>query len=479
VPAQESIVTSTPTPPAGAPRPTAGTPTPATAHPGPVGSAPGPTAGTPGLTAGTPGLTAGPVARPDAQIDWRVKGFWQPGSALSPDEFAAARYSLFGGAFTWPVMVARRSAIEHNIRTLADFCARRGLEFAPHGKTTMAPSLFVAQLRAGAWGITVATANQVLACRALGVPRVLLANELLDPTALRWVVREVRRGFDFLCYVDSLAGVRALVSAAQADAADAAEAAGGSRPVRVLVELGYPGGRTGCRTVPELLELARAVAREPSLELAGVAGYEGGLPGVEEVRGYLDTLRAATGELAAAGLVGDRVVVTAGGSAFFDLVAERLAGAWLPGRTVRPILRSGAYVSHDHGIYQERTPFRRLPGDGCLEAALEVWAQVTSTPEPGLAIVGMGKREVPYDEGLPVPLRVRRVDGSVGDATGLSVVRVNDHHAYVELEHGAALAPGDLLCLGISHPCTAFDKWRVVPVVEEDYTVSDLIHTYF
>ncbi|MEJ3748819.1 alanine racemase [Actinomycetes bacterium KLBMP 9797] len=400
-------------------------------------------------------------------IDWRTKGFWWPGPAISLDDFAAARHHLFGGAFTWPVLVADGAAIARNIETLAQFCARHGLEFAPHGKTTMAPSLFAAQLRAGASAITVATANQVLACRALGVPRVLLANELLDPAALRWIAGEVERGFDFLCYVDSAAGVRAVAEAA------------GATPVRVLVELGHPGGRTGCRTVAELSEVARVAAHDPRVVLAGVAAYEGGLPDATAAGRYLDDVRAAVAHLAVQRLLPDEVVVTAGGSKYFDLVADRLAGQWLTGHRLRTILRSGAYVTHDDGVYREWTPFRRVPGEGALDAALEVWAQVTSTPEDGLAIVGMGKREVPYDEGLPVPRWVRGVDGARRPADGLRVTAVNDHHAYLAVPAGFALAPGELVSFGISHPCTAFDKWQVIPVVTGDYTVIDLIRTYF
>lgn len=401
---------------------------------------------------------------PRETIDWRSTGIWQPGAPMPLEEFAAARHPLFGGSFSWPVMVAKRTALEHNVATLAGFCARHGLEFAPHGKTTMAPSLFQAQLDAGAWGITAATANQVLALRALGVPRVLLANELLDPAALRWIAGEVDRGFEFLCYVDSVSGVRA--------AADAA----GEVPLAVLAELGYPGGRTGCRTAAELTEVARAVAAEPGLRLAGVAGYEGELHSPAEVGGYLDGLRAAVAELAAAGpLPSGEVIVTAGGSGYFDLVADRLGGSWLPG--LRVVLRSGAYIGHDDGLYREKTPFNRIPGS--LDAALEIWAQVTSAPEDGLVIVGMGKREAPYDAGLPVPLRVRRRGAGVGPAEGLRAVRLNDHHGYVEGPGAQGLAPGDLICFGISHPCTAFDKWRIIPVVEDDYTVTDLIPTYF
>lgn len=414
------------------------------------------------------------VLIPREWVDWRTKGIWWPGPPVSLADFAAAKHDLFGGVFSWPVLVARRAALEHNVATLAGFCARHGLEFAPHGKTTMAPSLFAAQLAAGAWGITVATANQALACHALGIRRILLANELVDATALGWVAQEVDRGLEFLCYVDSLAGVAAMAAAL-------AEAPTGPspRPVRVLVELGHAGGRTGCRTAAELTEVARAVAGTPGLELAGVAGYEGGLSDPTAVGAYLDAVRAATLGLADAGLLPDTVLVTAGGSAWFDLVAARLAGAWLPGHRLRTILRSGAYISHDHGVYTDRTPFTRVPDEGFLDAALELWAQVTSAPEPGLAIVGMGKREAPYDEGLPVPLRVRRSSGVVEPADGLRVARLNDHHGYLVCQPGRDLSPGDLVSFGISHPCTAFDKWQVIPVVDDDNAVTDLIRTYF
>lgn len=409
------------------------------------------------------------LAAPEEVADWRTTGLWLPEEAVPDTEFAAAGHHLFDGPFTWPVMIARRTALDHNVATLADFCRRHRLDFAPHGKTTMAPSLFQAQLDAGAWGITAATASQALIYARLGVPRVLLANELLDPRPLAWLA--AREDLDLLFYVDSAAGVEV--------AAHAAAASG--QGLRVLVELGFPGGRTGCRTLEQLDAVAAAVAEAPGVELAGVSGYEGGLPDADAVRSFLQTLREGTLQLHAGGqFPGDRpVVVSAGGSAWFDLVAAELAGNWLPGRRLQVILRSGAYVTHDDGIYRHRTPFSRI-GEGSLRAALEVWAQVTSVPEPGLAIAGMGKREAPYDEGLPEPQRVRRRGRDTAEPlSGVVVERLNDHHAYLRLTGPATLAPGDLVGFGISHPCTAFDHWRVIPVVDDDDRVTDLIRTYF
>jgi D-serine deaminase-like pyridoxal phosphate-dependent protein len=379
-----------------------------------------------------------------AEIDWRAKGFWQPGAPVPVADFVAARHTLTDGSFTWPLLVVRREAVRANVATMAALCERHAFLFAPHAKTTMAPALLQAQLDAGAWAMTVATANQALVLRRLGIERVLIANEVLDPTALAWLA--VQDDWEVYLQVDSVAGAQ--------------RAAG----LRLLVELGVPGGRTGCRTVDEVVAVARAAGDR----LAGITGYEGGLTTGAEVDEWLATLRQATARLAAEGLLPPEVIVSAGGSAWFDRVVKALEGQWLPGHTVRAVLRSGASVTHDDGFYRERTPFNREPQEGGLSAALEIYAQVLSTPEPGLAIAGMGKRDAPFDEGLPVPRRA-----------GLTVTRLNDHHTYLAVDEGVPVEVGEVLRFGISHPCTAFDKWRLIPVLDEDDVVVDVLTTYF
>ncbi|MGH1565005.1 alanine racemase [Mumia sp. DW29H23] len=406
-------------------------------------------------------------------VDWRTTGLWVPDGELTDDALVSRGASLFDGTFTWPVMVLRKSALERNVATMAEYCARHGLAFAPHGKTTMAPVLFDAQLAAGAWGITVATANQLLAARRMGVRRILVANELLDHGALTWMARELDADPDLevLFYVDSVQGVET--------AGSAFAAAGGTRPLSVLVEVGHDGGRTGVRTVAGAVDLARLVTQTPGLRLAGAAGYEGGLTSVDDARAFLETLREAASRMPFAD--GVRPVVSAGGSAYFDVVVEVLGREW-PGPQPEVVLRSGAYVSHDDGVYRTKTPFNRVPDEGGLDAALEVWAQVTSTPEPGLAIVGLGKREAPYDEGLAVPRGVRRVGSAVVEPApdGLVLARINDHHGYLDVPADMEpLVPGDLVRFGISHPCTAFDRWRVIAVLEDDDTVAGVVRTYF
>ena len=396
---------------------------------------------------------------PETPVDWRSKGFWLPDGERVAADYANQRPSLFDGGFTWPVLVLRRERAEANIATMAAYARRHGLDFAPHAKTSMAPGLMAAQLAAGAWGLTVATPNQALVLRRLGVERILIANEVLDPTALKWLATQREVFFQ----VDSEAGVRI------------ASAAAGDGVLRVFAELGHAGGRTGVRSLDELEAVARAVVAAPGVELAGVTAYEGQLKTEPEVDDFLDQVVAAVARLTAAGLLPSPPLVSAGGSAWFDRVVARLAA--LP-RDARVILRSGATVTHDDGFYRERTPFLRVPGEGPLAAALEIWAQVLSVPEPGLAIAGMGKRDAPFDEGLPVPMEIRRPDGSTAPATGVLVTRLNDHHTYLSTAD-VVVTPGDLVRFGISHPCTAFDKWRDIPVVDEDCRVVDVLHTYF
>jgi len=425
----------------------------------------------------TPGLEAAITELRDRPITGTDKGFGvpAPGVTVSAARLGAMRPSLFGPGFTMPVLVLREPAVARNVSAMAAYCAAAGVRLAPHGKTTMAPQLFARQLAAGAWAITAATVGELQVYRAFGVPRVLLANELTDPAGAAWLAGELAAdpGFDCYVYADSLPGVRLLD--------EAVRQAGPGRPLPVLVELGYPGGRTGCRDLAAAEAVARAVAQAGSLRLAGAAGYEG-LIGhdrspqtVGKVAAYIRELRSLGERIAATGLAPDDLILSAGGSAFFDVVVRELASG--PARRPAPVvvLRSGVYIAFDHGLYAGMVP----SPPPLLEPALELWAHVLSRPEPGLALACAGRRDVAFDAGLPVPLRIRGRDGSLRPARDIRAVRLDDQHCYLQLPDGTELEPGEAVCFGVSHPCTTFDKWRVIPVVDDDYRVVDAIHTCF
>ena len=390
---------------------------------------------------------------------------------------ARTRPAVHAAGFSYPVLTLRESALAGNLAAMAAYCARAGVELAPHGKTAMSPELAARQLASGAWGITVATIGQLRAYRAFGFPRLLIANELVDETGIAWLAGELAAdpGFAAYCYVDSTDGVAIL------DRVLTARPAG--RRLPVLVEIGL--GRTGCRTDDEALAVAKAAAATGTLTVAGVAGYEGSIGGDprEQAPGPVTSFcrrlaNLAATLLASTGAGGGEFIVTAGGSVYFDVVTRELAADGAAGMTV--VLRSGGYLFHDHGLYQAATPAARgVAGAPVFRPALELWAQVLSRPQPGLALLGAGRRDAGFDAGLPVPLRARRRDGAAAGLTGAEVTGLNDQHAYLRLDPSTALAPGDLVCLGISHPCTTLDKWRVIPVLDEQDRVIDAVHTFF
>ena len=381
--------------------------------------------------------------------------------------------------FGYPMLTLRESALAGNLAAMAAYCAGAGVELAPHGKTAMSPELAARQLASGAWGITVATIGQLRAYRAFGFPRLLLANELVDEAGIAWLAGELAAdpGFSAYCYVDSAEGVAIL------DRVLTTRPAG--RRLPVLVEIGLD--RTGCRTDEQAHAVAKAAAATSTLTVAGVAGYEGSIGGDPRkqapgpVTSFCRRLASLARTMADARPDGTEFIVTAGGSVYFDVVTRELTagGSRVPaGMTV--VLRSGGYLFHDHGIYQGATPAARgVAGAPEFRPALELWAQVVSRPEPGLALLSAGRRDAGFDAGLPVPLRARRRDGGAVGLAGAEVTGLNDQHAYLRLDPGTALAPGDLVCLGISHPCTTLDKWRVIPVLDEQDRVIDTVHTFF
>ncbi|MGW3555196.1 alanine racemase [Streptomyces griseoincarnatus] len=411
----------------------------------------------------------------EERVGHRFKGLPPDAADLTVGELAAQRRNLFTDGFTTPVLALSAERLEHNLAALETYAERHGLAFAPHGKTSMAPQLFHRQIERGAWGITLAVPHQVRVAREFGIERVFLANELVDAAALRWVAAEqdADPAFRFVCYVDSVRGVELMDAALD----------GASRPVDVVVELAAgEGARTGVRTEAECAAVADAVAAARALRLVGVAGYEGEVPQAdpERVRAWLRRLVALAVDFDKAGRFAglDEIVVSAGGSAWFDAVADVFAEVPELSAPVLKLLRSGAYVSHDDGHYQRLTPFNRVPGEGGLEPAFRLWTQVVSRPSAEQAFTNAGKRDAAYDLDLPVARVVRR-DGVERPATGIEVTGLSDQHAWLRTSSEADLGVGDWVGLGLSHPCTSFDKWALIPVAEADGTVVDYIRTFF
>lgn len=422
----------------------------------------------------------------DPQLDRSYKGFPHTSGPLRRSQIAAQHWNVLKGDMPLPLAIVKQEALQHNLGWMQRFATSQNIDMAPHGKTTMSPQLLKRQLDEGAWGLTFANVAQTRAGITAGAQRLMIANQVvnaIDLAGIQGMLREYP-GLRIVFLVDSLAQLTLIETWTQAHTNTIMS------PFEVLMEIGVMGARTGVRHDADALALAAAVHASPACALVGIETYEGqGATGDSEAdKAYADTLMQRVCDIALAcdqqGLFdADEILMTAGGSGIFDLVS-----GWLKpklSRPVRGLLRSGCYVTHDHGNYKRLVGSvnARLHDSDGLKPAIEVWATVQSCPEPGLAILAVGRRDLSYDLELPIPLSSVTAPGAapVAAPADWTISALNDQHAYLRgngPEH-AALAVGDLVALGISHPCTTFDKWRWMPVVDENYTVCDALVTCF
>lgn len=406
-----------------------------------------------------------------------------PGAGIGTEELALEPgRELFSAGLDWPVAIIKWPTLRRNCEVMAAYCARHGMSLAPHGKTSMVPAIFDVQLEHGAWAISASSVWQAKVMRAAGVPRVLIANEVVSEPEIAWLASTLTDpDFEVIICVDSVHGVELL------DRILVDEGHEGRLPV--LIELGVNGGRTGARTVDAGLRVAAEAASSSRLSVVGTSGFEGiiedrdGECAETRVKRFLADLHRLTREIDLAGLYSEtnEIIISAGGSAFFDFVVEEFLRVDLP-RPVRPVVRTANYITHADGGYDLLSPMgsrARLPiEEGRFEAAMEVWGLVLSRPEPTRVIVGVGKRDISPDNNAPVVRCVRDSRGLPLEVVA-TCVGLNDQHAYLDVTEDSPISVGDLVAFGTPHACTTFDKWRTIVLVDDDYAVERVVRTYF
>lgn len=394
-------------------------------------------------------------------------------------DIAKHRWNLLREDLSLPTAVLYGERLQHNLDWMQQFITAYGVKLAPHGKTTMAPRLFARQLQGGAWGITLATAHQTQVAHAHGVRRVLMANQLVGKQNMAIIARLLERGnFEYYCLVDSPSIVDQLGTFFSQR----------GQQLNVLLELGVEGGRTGVRDEAQLQAVLASLARwGDSIVLCGIEVYEGVLEEEASVRAYLELAVSVTQELATARQFRSGPILLSGaGSAWYDVVAEVFSAARF-NNPVEIVLRPGCYLTHDVGAYRksqirilENNPIARRMHSGLLPA-LHVWAYVQSIPEPEKAIVGIGKRDAAFDAGFPTPALHFRPGKEAPEAVQAhwSVTKMMDQHAYLQISANDDLRVGDMIGFDISHPCLTFDKWRILPVLNAQFDVIDVVETFF
>ena len=407
------------------------------------------------------------------------KGLGFSDGVIDETDIGSLGWNLLQENLSLPAAVLYEDRLKQNLDWMQRFVNAYGVKLAPHGKTTMAPKLFEMQLKGGAWGITLATAQQTQVAYAHGVRRVLMANQLIGKENMAIISRLLEDlEFEYYCLVDS---------AAQIDLVGAFYSERGQR-LNVLVEVGVMGGRTGVRDEEQLNAVLTALDRwNHALVLSGIEIYEGVLDDEARIRAFLErTVSVMRRLLAERRFRCAPVLFSGAGSAWYDVVAEVFSRASLRD-SVEIVLRPGCYLTHDAGTYREAQAkiVQRNSVASQMQAglvpALQIWAYVQSIPERKIAIVGMGKRDASFDAGFPIPAQQYRPEDTAPRPAPSHwlLTRMMDQHAFMEIEGRDEIRVGDMVAFDISHPCLTFDKWRALPVVDAQFRVVDVVRTFF
>ena len=398
-------------------------------------------------------------------IEFKYKGFPIDSYGKTLEQFLATKPNLFNSNFQFPIMVLKESALNNNIAQMMSFCDSVKAELAPHVKTTMSPQLAKMQIAAGVSALTVANFWQASIFLNFGFKKMIIANEVLDPMAIAAIAKINKlKQAEIIFYVDSILALEIIQKHTPSEGEQ-----------NLFIEIGTENGRGGVRELSLVEQLAQRIKADKRLNLIGVTGFEGAVPdaargrrGEKKISKFCQKIVAAA-ELAYPYKSDQPFVISAGGSAYFDIVARELNKFEKPRRL---LLRSGGYITHDHKYYEEIYPFAST--DRSFQPAIEVWAQVISKPEKGFGVLNLGKRDIGNDLHNPIP--IKSYDGQVKSFSAV-IEKLNDQHGYLRTSADFQLA--QLIGLGISHPCTTFDKWRLVPLVNDNYDVVDCLQTFF
>ncbi|CAF3349555.1 unnamed protein product [Rotaria sp. Silwood1] len=392
------------------------------------------------------------------------------------------KWNLLREDISLPAASLSSENVEHNLRWMQNFIEKYNVKFAPHGKTTMCPKLFHQQLNYGAWAITLATVQQVQLAYSAGVRRILMANQLVGKTNMSIIKQLLDNdpNFDFYCLIDSSTNIEQLGKFFNNEK---------QKRLQVLLEIGVHNGRTGIRTDEDERNILNTLGQyQNSLALVGVELFEGVLNEEQPIRLMLQRAVACLQRLINSNqLARSPPILSGAGSAWYDIVAEEFSKI---GSTVDIILRPGCYLTHDRGIYQraqtrileQNSIVRDISKNDALRPALQIWAYVQSIPEINRAIIGFGKRDAPFDAGYPIPALHYRSEWSKPieiDHNKYQITNMMDQHAFMSCPSDHNLIVGDIIAFDISHPCLTFDRWRKILLIDNSYTVIDILDTYF
>jgi D-serine deaminase-like pyridoxal phosphate-dependent protein len=332
-----------------------------------------------------------------------------------------------------PAVVLDLDRLERNLARWQAECDRVGMRNRPHVKTHKCVEIAKRQVELGAIGVTCQTLFEAETMVGAGIDDVLVPVNIVGASKLARLARLHERA-TLTVSVDDARLLPGL-----------AEAAGTARPLRVLVDCDTGLGRTGVATPAAAAELATAVARTGGLRFEGFITYPSP-PGAATFLEEAIALAAAAGH--------ETTVVSAGGT----------PGMWQCGELAPPLTeyRVGTYAFHD------RTTV--AAGSATFDdVAMTVLSTVISRPAPGRAVLDAGSKALTSDPGPDAGF------GSIVEAPGATVMRLNEEHGYVALDgdDNGALALGERVHVVPNHACVVSNLFERFVVVSGGHAVDE------
>lgn len=411
------------------------------------------------------------------------------GNLLSENNGQEKSWNILQENVSLPAATLSSSAINHNQMWMDKFAEKFQFLLAPHGKTTMLPELFKLQVASShCYGMTLATVAQVSAAFQSGIKRVIMANQLVGQCNMHIIstILDQDPTFEFVCLVDSSVNVAQLGRFFKER----------QQNVKVLIEYGIDGGRTGIRNESQENDVLSELKKwSGNVSVVGVEFFEGILSDELEVRRFIKWSLSRVQKLATDNIfANDEIIITGAGTSWFDVVAQDFRNFELNcPLKLTTIIRSGCYLIYDYGLYSnmekrvtdlnagEEKEFKILSQS--LKPTLKIWAYVQSVPEKNLAIVGMGRRDAGNDSGYPV-LYLHFRPGTLSPTyfnrgTSFELFKMMDQHSFLRIDESSDFQVGDILAFDIYHPCTTLDKWRNVLLIDDEFNVRDVLASEF
>lgn len=282
-----------------------------------------------------------------------------------------------------PALLVDLTAVERNIRRMAETCTAAGVQLRPHAKIYKGTPIFAwMQLRAGAIGITVSKLSEAEVLAAGGITDILIANQIVGAKKIQRLVN-LAAYTDLIVAVDSLENASEISAAAQQKGVQAG----------VLVEVNIGNDRCGVEPFDRTLQFVQAMLELPGLKFRGLMGYDGHLAFVDDLAD-----RDRSSRQAYQVLVDTRDCLTKAGIPI-EIVSGGGTGTYKSALAVPGIteLQAGTYIFND-------TTYRDA-GLADFDCALTILSTVISRPDrPGaedLAILDVGRKGLSTVLGFP------------------------------------------------------------------------------